>query len=715
MPDIGTGPHLCTLEPRQVTRLRLLPVLRGWVPDSIRRLAQLGHGRAAEAWLVQATGADGQRLLCVEKVFRPGWVTRLIYRLAFQARFAYQATEDAILACFYRRRVAGAIVEAYVPGVRVAAPLYVRWDTEAAAFVLGSQFIRGRGIIPQSADPHMVRRWLTRWFGPRPSLPPEPPEEIGELLQAMRRSEEILRTSGLVGAGWQVCSRALVSTANLLRASEGYVVVDLESGIPAVLVPYYLWTGLRLGSVPLFDDVDVPRLELWLDSHEGELTARLGPASYATLRSDAQRLIRHTELWKQGEFALARHKWRVFSPAVREHFKDGCISYWRRRAIIDEATEATLRPGRRIFTRPIFLLGLLPGKIGRFAQRLCGHGAYRSRVRRFLSDADYRREQIQGHVARKTRQWHESGRIAADRQFAAFDLRFVLNALMSRCAPRVVHRWLSDPVRRRNTLIRAFLLCTSGRFQSDYARHLILCSILQWRRVARLLPQEEAALRQQLDSRDMAEYVRCYGIHVGLKVLTPLLAPLKLGGIPAFFASGNPLCLLPLLVMPACRTAVTLWRMALRQRPATDYLEALLVGMLPVVGNLAYPVQMYAKYPELSTFLLRDSSARMGRWIPIYGGRDSRVEIWAVKSVNLVVEPLDLSLAGMARLRGWLSDRMGSSHAPLETTVYSMSRWDRLVDEQLRLIAAESRSDETEWLALSPRELTETGRDGLTA
>jgi hypothetical protein len=136
----------------------------------------------------------------------------------------------------------------------------------------------------------------------------------------------------------------------------------------------------------------------------------------------------------------------------------------------------------------------------------------------------------------------------------------------------------------------------------------------------------------------MDEYVRCFGMHMGLKLLLPLLAPLKLGGGAAFIASGNLWFLFVLFLMPACRTAITLWRMLLRKRPAVDYLDALLVGTLPTIGSLAYPVQMYSKYRELSVFLLRDSAARVGRWVPIYGGKDSRIEIGAIKMINVVAE-----------------------------------------------------------------------------
>ncbi len=150
-------------------------------------------------------------------------------------------------------------------------------------------------------------------------------------------------------------------------------------------------------------------------------------------------------------------------------------------------------------------------------------------------------------------------------------------------------------------------------------------------------------------------------------------------------ASHNPLYLLPILVAPALRTAITLWRMLATRRPVTDFADALVVGTLPVVGSLAYPVQMYSKYRDLSCFLLRDSAARLGRWLPIYGGRDSRLEILAIKLVNLVAEAMEVGLSITSPLRRLLS-RAGST-APAPRTESAAGPWRRLADEQLRLIS----------------------------
>jgi hypothetical protein len=61
---------------------------------------------------------------------------------------------------------------------------------------------------------------------------------------------------------------------------------------------------------------------------------------------------------------------------------------------------------------------------------------------------------------------------------------------------------------------------------------------------------------------------------------------------------------------------------------------------------------MYAKFSELSVFLLRDFAGRLGCWLPVYGGENSRTEIAAIKSVNLVAELMDL----------WIS-ATGSDHS----------------------------------------------------
>ena len=510
----------------------LLRVVGGFHPRVIQPMTEIRHGRAAHVRLVETVTESGTPTLCVEKVFRPGLLTKLIYRATFQAPFAYQHSREAVLACYYRRRVAFAIMKAMVPSVRIAPALYVRFDRECEAWVLRTQFVRGRGVLPAASDPYMVRRWLYERFESR-RLGTSPPQEIDELLEVMTEVEELFRSTGLTGSGWQVCKRALVSTANFLRTDKGYVLVDLESGIPALLVPYYVTAGLRMGCLPLFDDIDAAQLTDWLAEQGEMLEACLGTESHRALTDDAQLLIDYTERWKGAELAVARNRWSVFGRTFRQRFKARVIYSWEHREIVDaQATEA-MRPGSRIVSRLTFLLGIVPGRCGQFLQRRWANRPYRISVKCFLCGREFRQQQIRAVLDRRTHQWRAEGRINWQRTFRRFGPVFVMHTLFASLTPPGLHRWLTDRERCYESLTRMFLLCVSGRFQCEYGRHMIRKMIHRWQREERLDPVVAKSLKERLEACDLDEYVRCFGIHIGLKLFTPLLVPAKIGGVAA--------------------------------------------------------------------------------------------------------------------------------------------------------------------------------------
>jgi hypothetical protein len=63
-----------------------------------------------------------------------------------------------------------------------------------------------------------------------------------------------------------------------------------------------------------------------------------------------------------------------------------------------------------------------------------------------------------------------------------------------------------------------------------------------------------------------------------------------------------------------------------RERPWA----ALIVGVLPVVGNFAYPLQIVwsstDEEDDLARFILDDGFARLGAQLPIWGGEDTLTE-----------------------------------------------------------------------------------------
>lgn len=671
--------------------LGLLPVDGGKQPIAIAPLRVLGHGRAAEARLVRATDADGYEYLSVEKVFRPGLLTRTIYRAVFQSPFAYQDNADAIQASYYRRRVAAAIIKVFVPEARVAMPLYVRWDATSQAMVLASEFIRGRGVTPAPVDSKAVRRRIAGTYS-KTAAPQNTPAEIEQLVTLMTKLESLLVESGMTGSGWQVCKRAMVSTANLLRTDTGYVVVDLESGIPAVLVPSYIVAGIKAGSLPLFDDLNPAELTSWINEHRGNFEAVLSPAELSQFDRDVNQLIAHDENWKRSETAIFRRPLRLLTGDFRNRYKSRVLDSWARHEIADGSTIQSMRDGGRFFTSTIFLLGLIPSRVGRSIQRYFSNTEYRSEVSRCIRDTQYRAEVLAGYVSTKADQWRNAHRLASEKFLPAMGTSFVLHWMLSKTTPALLHRWLSDSAYRQQRQTRMFLFCVSGHFQRELGRLYIRSRIRVWQQEQRLSEVEVQQLNAQLDNHGVDEYVRGFGMHVGLKLLMPFVMSLKVGGAAASVASGNPFYFLfMLMLVPILRTAITLWRKFATARPMADYRDALLIGILPVVGSIAYPVQMNCKFPDLSQFLLRDFASRVGRWLPIYGGKDSRTEMTCIASINIIAEILEVWTTTTG------SDQRSTTSSIPDTALkqnvnatISIGRWDRLVREQLRLIALEN-------------------------
>jgi hypothetical protein len=697
-------------------------------PVTIEPQRVLGHGRAAEATLVRLIGPDGTTLQCVEKRFAPGFLTRLLYSLCFQSPFAYQASEEAILAALFRRQVARDLMRYLHAGAHlVADAFYVRWDEASRSYVLGTEFIPGRGLIPQEVDPLFVRRFLfnsvvrpiARLFGKRlePCLPPA--EEVRELLALMGQMEGEFIRAGMVGTGWQVAKAALVSTANLLRTEEGYVVVDLESGIAALLVPYYFFAGLFKYGFPLFDDLDPDRLGAYLQEHQEGLRKALGDEGFTVFQENIHRLQEHTRRWKAGEIALGRHHFRLlFNRSLRESIKAARIDWWEKSGLIDPEQAAELRSSPRFFSRAVFLVGLLPGRMGSFLRKLLGNREFRAQVQRFRQDPQYRQEVLADYVARHVAQWRASGRLPAERDFPGFTARFAAHLLGSKFLPSSVHRFLADPAVRREVWIKVGLFLTSERFQTEFARFLIVNQFDEWTRARRLKSEERQVLQRQLDLSSMQEYVRCFGFHAAMKFFEPLTASIKLIGIGWFTAtlvhhfptidlqairwthlSGemiaallatcarNPLSLVLMVNTSVWRTLITLWRMLSWKRRHISYRTALMVGLIPAFGTLAYPLQMYAGCRELSIFLMRHLMAKIGQNLPIYGGKDSRTELACIKLVNLIVEPLEIGRWILDRLLFWRKPAPigteGPPLVPVEDPVAG-SRRAALIEEKIR-------------------------------
>ena len=665
-------------------------------PTNVEVLRTLGHGRAAQAQLVDATMPDGRVVRCVEKVFAPGLLTRVIYRLSFQSPFAYQSNRDAILACFYRRKVAAAVIDGSDVVASIADPLYVRFDEPTRAWVLAAQWIDGRGVKPAPADGSRIRNWFSSLsFRKNTAVGLEEsttePSEIECLVDTMEQLESALGESGLVGSGWQVAPRALVSTANLLRVDDKYTIIDLESGIPAVLVPKYVLSGWIRWALPPFDDLDETKLAHWISQNERLLTFRIGPERVANLQADALKLIAHSSAWKNSEVALFRRPWRWITPSGVRAYQLECYRRWEQDGIADPETARSL-PDRPILSRLIWSVGMFPSPIGRVGSRLLARKDARERLKQCLCDRAVLAQEFSQMAERRKQRWVDSGRIAPVQRMSKSS--YALNFLLSRITPSKLHRFLVDGKYRMDAVTTMLLLILSSRYQAWFGHRRIAKSIDRWEATERISAEEALDLRQDLSGREVRAYTRGFGMHLALKIFAPIVLPAKVGGVAAFIASGNPWFLAPILITPAMRTAVTLASWWTTRKEHVPHGEALVSGLLPVIGSVAFPLQMFATRPKLSTFLIRDAASMVGRRLPIYGGADSRTEIAMIRWTDYLVEFMQCTSQLVKRIFGANWERKPASTTPT-IKLHTRNRLGRWVDNQVaQRIAADRRSDE---------------------
>ena len=653
--------------------MKKLPQLHESAPETVQIVKTLGRGRAAQARLVDATFGDGRRVRCVEKVFAPGFLTRFIYRIAFQAPFAYQTNFDAIAACFYRRRVAAAALAAGDQDAKVAMPLYTRYDEQASAWVLAATWIDGRGVRPSDVDDRRLCRLLTRWGHalrdlvgattgranhPRRSIPQQPESEMSQLVRLMRGLEDTFLDCGLIGSGWQVSPTALVSTANLLRKKDSsrqsqgslMTIIDLESGIPAVLVPRYVMAGAMRGILPMFDDVDEGRLRHWLKESSSVLTFRIGPLATRQLHQDVEHLIRHSRQWKASEIALTRRPWRLLTTAGALAYRRELFRRWRRRNTVDPQTAESLCE-RPVLVAWLWCLGWIPTRIGHALQRMAGDTKFRFDAKRFLFDPGERRRRWKDYSQKCQGRWESSERIPRSTELSPATV--IKHRLLQSVTLPSWHRWMVDSDRRRLRRRQMLLTLTSSRYQSWLGRRYIEACIEKWLLHERVSESQADRLRESLSAEHVRVYTRGFGMHLGLKAIAPVIGPAKVGGIAAYVAGASLwMLLIPFLLTPVLRTLVTLASMWSVRRERVPHFEALAAGLVPTLGTLAFPIQMFTSCRGLSTFLIRDAASRAGRHLPIYGGPDSRTEIAMIRATDYLIEAMTVATDLLGRLRG---------------------------------------------------------------
>jgi hypothetical protein len=517
-------------------------------PDAPRE--RLGAGRSGEVWKVETPEGTG-----AVKVFAGDTLSNLIHYLLTGAPNPYIWNEDAIRCAHHRRKILGALVDAWFEGrLHVADSYGVSWNEEARAWELATEFSPG---------------------DPLPLLHPFRDEnpELDELRhQVLEPLQERLIEAGIDGAVWQAGRGNPVGLNNFLLQHDEetgearFAFIDVESGVPALfpmnpreLFRFYLPRSLHHGQA-LFDDVDVERLRAYLDERADDLRAALGPERLEEIEQHIDALEFH------------QHQWRS-----QPRHERGIEYQWSKGRLTDRQAE---------------------------------------------------------YLANHRVQWwaREVGR-------AAFRVLMILVVRL----PVRIGAWIlgiSLPTVFRNL----WRFVSSQAYRTNIGRKYVRGRIREWRKRDQLAEGDARSLLHELRSDRSSAYLSDFGAHLGMKATFQLL---EFTLFAALVATGVlPVWFIPVIIALdglIYRTAYTLYRMA-REAAARRPLPwiALAVGLVPLLGSLAFPAQMVYSANERSgqipRFVIYDSLTRLGVKLPIWGGKDTYTEHWLNRLAHRIVE-----------------------------------------------------------------------------
>ncbi len=209
----------------------------------------------------------------------------------------------------------------------------------------------------------------------------------------------------------------------------------------------------------------------------------------------------------------------------------------------------------------------------------------------------------------------------------------------------------------RRLAARGFRFCVSQRYRALLGQRLVRGRIRAWAERRFLDRRETDRLVRELKRDDEASYITDFAVHLMIK---PPVKALEYVAVPAALGLGwiDAVTAAVLLLTGGLlgRTLYTAGRLvqAYARRQHRPWV-ALGVGLLPVVGNAAYPTQLLhdgaEKSGELARFILYDILASIGRAVPIWGGADSLTEHWANRLGDVVVRWLGTGPAAVPAAR----------------------------------------------------------------
>jgi len=225
------------------------------------------------------------------KIYKPPGLVKLLYWVAFQAKFPYEHNRAALDAATYRRKIGSALT-------------IHRFGKDLVAHVSAVNCMVG----PCEFVTDLI-----------PGAEAENDEATREFLGQLT---ETFAEAGL--SVWQINPRNPHAHTNVIYNTAGDpIIVDLESAVVTPIPAPGQWrSAMRRGNIPIFDDIDFETLRHYIATNEVALEASLGIARLAEFKDDVDLAEQAIRTWQESEpriwGRLIRGAYRLFD--WKRHF-----------------------------------------------------------------------------------------------------------------------------------------------------------------------------------------------------------------------------------------------------------------------------------------------------------------------------------------------------------------------------------------------------------
>jgi hypothetical protein len=313
----------------------------------------LGAGRSGQVFLVKDQSGKIAR-----KVFFSDTLGSLVHYVLFGADNPYIWNQDFLECAYLRRKILELLVPYWFDSKLTIAPaIRTDWSLKTQSNQLDTGFISGRNVaLHQPMDPS--RKQETRQL----------------VHQVMQPLQKRLIEAGFDGLVWQAGKGNPVALNNFLvvdsdTQTPSFAWIDMESGVPALfplnlltLFTFYLPKSFKHRG-PLFDDIDIPKLNQYVEDHRTGLEKKLGESQYSDLLKYMDTLAEHQANWK----SLTRLERGIFSQLRQGNITQAQADQYLRHPVkwyVKELKKLLLKSSKKLvfdLPRAIFnKLGSLP-------------------------------------------------------------------------------------------------------------------------------------------------------------------------------------------------------------------------------------------------------------------------------------------------------------------------------------------------------------------